>query len=141
MNIVELMETDISKDLSTRASNVLTRNGLRALGDPNVCSTGLDCGAYILAHHKLWDGFVAIENCTSQDGDTCNGCADNYVLGDNVCHEKLTGCDTQNGNTCMTCDNSHVLKDTHGIDNSFFLSHLIFSVSKLIFHYSLEHLT
>ena len=31
MNIVELMETDISKDLSTRASNILIRNGLGSI--------------------------------------------------------------------------------------------------------------
>jgi len=31
MNIIELMETDISKDLSTRASNILIRNGLGSI--------------------------------------------------------------------------------------------------------------
>ncbi|MBR1754480.1 hypothetical protein IJ732_06545, partial [bacterium] len=34
----------------------LTPNGLKALGESDTCSTGYDCGAYILAHHKLFDG-------------------------------------------------------------------------------------
>ncbi|MBR1754849.1 hypothetical protein IJ732_08450, partial [bacterium] len=34
----------------------LTPNGLKALGESDTCSTGWDCGAYILAHHKLFDG-------------------------------------------------------------------------------------
>ncbi|MBR1753326.1 hypothetical protein IJ732_00680, partial [bacterium] len=34
----------------------LTPNGVKALGESNSCETGLDCGAYILAHHKLFEG-------------------------------------------------------------------------------------
>ncbi|MBR1754829.1 DUF1566 domain-containing protein, partial [bacterium] len=29
---------------------------IKALGESDTCSTGWDCGAYILAHHKLFDG-------------------------------------------------------------------------------------
>ncbi|MBR1754598.1 hypothetical protein IJ732_07175, partial [bacterium] len=37
----------------------LTPNGIKALGESDTCSTGWDCGAYILAHHKLFDGETA----------------------------------------------------------------------------------
>ncbi|MBR1754426.1 hypothetical protein IJ732_06265, partial [bacterium] len=54
----------------------LTPNGLKALGESDTCSTGYDCGAYILAHHKLWTGEVEItqtpvipEGCTDEE---CN---------------------------------------------------------------------
>ncbi|MBR1753806.1 hypothetical protein IJ732_03135, partial [bacterium] len=50
----------------------LTPNGLKALGESNSCETGLDCGAYILAHHKLWTGEVE----TAQTPVIPEGCAD-----------------------------------------------------------------
>ncbi|MBR1753435.1 hypothetical protein IJ732_01240, partial [bacterium] len=46
----------------------LTPNGLKALGESNSCETGLDCGAYILAHHKLFDGETStpvVQNCST----------------------------------------------------------------------------
>ena len=35
---------------------LVTTKGIRALGDSNTCENGLDCGAYVLSHHKLYDG-------------------------------------------------------------------------------------
>ncbi|MBR1754087.1 DUF1566 domain-containing protein, partial [bacterium] len=45
-----------NKEGKDRFTMNLTPNGLKALGESDTCSTGLDCGAYILAHHKLFDG-------------------------------------------------------------------------------------
>ncbi|MBQ9688394.1 hypothetical protein IJV79_02020, partial [bacterium] len=43
------------KDIFTM---LVTDRGIKALGESNMCETGLDCGAYILANHKLYDGTV-----------------------------------------------------------------------------------
>ena len=43
------------KDIFTM---LVTDRGIKALGESNMCETGLDCGAYILANHKLYDGAV-----------------------------------------------------------------------------------
>ncbi|MBR1754878.1 hypothetical protein IJ732_08595, partial [bacterium] len=57
----------------------LTPNGLKALGESDTCSTGLDCGAYILAHHKLFDGemtpatpvYANFGECKAAGADSC----------------------------------------------------------------------
>ena len=36
----------------------ITKFGIFPDGEPDYCEEGYDCGAYVLAHHKLWDGGV-----------------------------------------------------------------------------------
>ncbi|MBR1754693.1 hypothetical protein IJ732_07655, partial [bacterium] len=45
-----------NKEGKDRFTMNLTPNGIKALGESDTCSTGYDCGAYVLAHHKLFDG-------------------------------------------------------------------------------------
>ena len=49
------MPNKSGKDIFTM---LVTDRGIKALGESNMCETGLDCGAYILANHKLYDGTV-----------------------------------------------------------------------------------
>ncbi|MBR1753305.1 hypothetical protein IJ732_00570, partial [bacterium] len=79
----------------------LTPNGLKALGESNSCETGLDCGAYILAQHKLWedcksgyyrngDGLcnqITVSNCTNADKNgNCTSCTSGKIVsGVNSC--------------------------------------------------------
>ncbi|MBR1753597.1 hypothetical protein IJ732_02065, partial [bacterium] len=64
----------------------LTPNGLKALGESDTCSTGLDCGAYILAHHKLFDGETIPVGCVDSN---CTKCvASTHKMIDGTCTEK-----------------------------------------------------
>ena len=36
----------------------ITKFGVFASGKPDYCENGYDCGAYVLANHKLWDGGI-----------------------------------------------------------------------------------
>ncbi|MBQ9688564.1 type II secretion system protein, partial [bacterium] len=49
------MPNKSGKDIFTM---LVTDRGIKALGESNMCETGLDCGAYILANHKLYDGTI-----------------------------------------------------------------------------------
>ncbi|MBR1754508.1 hypothetical protein IJ732_06690, partial [bacterium] len=82
----------------------LTPNGLKALGESDTCSTGLDCGAYILAHHKLWTGEVEIaqadpepvipEGCEDAE---CSSCSDGYWGYNSSCVKTKTLADNSTG--------------------------------------------
>ncbi|MBR1754330.1 hypothetical protein IJ732_05775, partial [bacterium] len=56
----------------------LTPNGVKALGESDSCKNGLDCGAYILAHHKLWTGESSTPIPTGCLDANCNNCDDGY---------------------------------------------------------------
>ncbi|MBR1754111.1 hypothetical protein IJ732_04665, partial [bacterium] len=65
----------------------LTPNGVKALGESDSCENGLDCGAYILAHHKLWSGDVVsnspvynVANCKSTTETECTKCNSGYYV-------------------------------------------------------------
>ncbi len=58
---------------------LVTKNGILPAGEQTTCS-GLDCTAYVLATHKLWDGEINEVNITAQQeevaiphsGDSCS---------------------------------------------------------------------
>ena len=80
------MPNHSGKDIYTL---LVTDRGIKALGESDFCETGLDCGAYILANHKLYDGTVdevappikeptaeelaqqAFEQCKASGAETC----------------------------------------------------------------------
>ncbi|MBR1753665.1 DUF1566 domain-containing protein [bacterium] len=64
-----------NKEGKDRFTMNLTPNGVKALGESESCRTGLDCGAYILAHHKLFSGPTCREETRECDG-VYNVCTD-----------------------------------------------------------------
>ncbi|MBR1753344.1 hypothetical protein IJ732_00775, partial [bacterium] len=92
----------------------LTPNGVKALGESDSCENGLDCGAYILAHHKLWTGEVEIaqtpvipEGCADAQ---CSACTDNRNKpSDGACIPKtnaelFSDCKSNGTSTCNFTD-------------------------------------
>ena len=70
----------------------LTPNGLKALGESDTCENGLDCGAYILAHHKLWTGEVTLSepepivaNCNNIEEKSCTKCKSGFYVENGEC--------------------------------------------------------
>ncbi|MBR1753948.1 hypothetical protein IJ732_03850, partial [bacterium] len=82
----------------------LTPNGLKALGESDTCSTGYDCGAYILAHHKLWTGEVEI----TQEPVFPEGCADAQC---NSCTDSTF---KPSGGACVAKTNTELLTECSG---------------------------
>ncbi|MBR1753685.1 type II secretion system protein, partial [bacterium] len=66
----------------------LTPNGLKALGESDSCENGLDCGAYILAHHKLYQ----IKPCANTTGGYCK--LDNGEMVYDIGHMYVTHIDS-----------------------------------------------
>ncbi|MBR1754239.1 prepilin-type N-terminal cleavage/methylation domain-containing protein, partial [bacterium] len=81
----------------------LTKLGLRATGESDTCENGLDCGAYILAHHKLWSGEIAnnIPTLVIPDGcedAECSSCTDSTFF-------------KPSGGACVTKSNTELLSE------------------------------
>ena len=85
------------------------------MGESDTCSTGLDCGAYILAHHKLWTGEVEIaqadpepvipEGCVDAE---CNSCSSDYYKKNGNCTVKPAACDLNIMGDCTFSDGNVV---------------------------------
>ncbi|MBR1754142.1 hypothetical protein IJ732_04820, partial [bacterium] len=71
----------------------LTPNGVKALGESDTCSTGLDCGAYILANHKLFDGTIIEKNIAERN------------------QEALAACKTANATSCTLANGLQLTKE------------------------------
>ena len=88
----------------------VTSNGLIPEGETNSCENGLDCGAYVLAYHKLYDVenpyvyYSPITSCKTQEDGNCLACEDGYKLSDNKCTQIINdNCATFTGEECTTC--------------------------------------
>ncbi|MBR1754052.1 hypothetical protein IJ732_04370, partial [bacterium] len=93
----------------------LTPNGVKALGESDTCSTGLDCGAYILAHHKLWTGETnSTPVAVVPTKETCYALLDSDVAAD---IEELDAACYPADSTCpvyIFFEGQTVCTDTHG---------------------------
>ncbi|MBR1753998.1 hypothetical protein IJ732_04100, partial [bacterium] len=81
-----------NKEGKDRFTMNLTPNGIKATGENDTCKTGLQCGAYILAHHKLFNPNGTVVNCSEYDGGSCTKCNSNTlaVSKTNTCIEGKT---------------------------------------------------
>ena len=77
----------------------LTKLGLKATGDSDTCSEGYDCGAYILAHHKLWNG----ETGSNTVEDTRTVAEKNQ--------EALAACKSSNATSCTLANGLQLTKE------------------------------
>ena len=93
---------------------LISENGIKPLGEySDYCGEvegGMDCGRYILANHKLFDGLV--NNCANYTDGRCSTCEDGYSLEGNTCDAvNLPNCDRYSGITCSTCKAGYMLKN------------------------------
>ena len=51
----------------------VTKQGVFPDGNPTGCEEGYDCGAYVLANHKLWDGEIAEVASQNPNPPNCSG--------------------------------------------------------------------
>ena len=96
----------------------VTSNGLIPEGETNSCENGLDCGAYVLAYHKLYDVenhyvyYSPITNCKTQENNECLTCNDGYRLANNKCTiiDDDPYCTAYSGEECRSCNGGYYLK-------------------------------
>ena len=94
----------------------VTRTGVYPEGGTETC-TNMDCGAYVLAHHKLYSGadpqkyFHPIAHCKSLDESGCTACKQGYFLSaeKDACVEVPDFCTSADGTTCVLADGSAVV--------------------------------
>ena len=93
---------------------LISEEGIKPQGEyTDYCGEidgGMDCGRYILANHKLFDGLV--NNCSEYSNGRCSSCEDGYSLNGNSCGAvNLANCDRYSGVSCSTCKAGYMLKN------------------------------
>ncbi|MBR1627153.1 MAG: prepilin-type N-terminal cleavage/methylation domain-containing protein [Bacteroidales bacterium] len=93
---------------------LISEEGIKPQGEyTDYCGEidgGMDCGRYILANHKLFDGLV--NNCSEYSNGRCSTCEDGYSLGGNSCSAvNLANCERYSGVTCSGCSDGYMLKN------------------------------
>jgi len=78
-NVCMQVEVDVNgkKGPNTPGKDIyrfyVTKQGVFPDGNPTGCEEGYDCGAYVLANHKLWDGEIAEVASQNPNPPNCSG--------------------------------------------------------------------
>lgn len=100
---------------------LLTKTGIKALGEHDTCSEGWDCGAYVLSHHKLWDGVITEtqnNNELAQNEDNNNNESQNTSEPDtepvSTPEPKVSNCSNSDETSCTKCQSGYYVDTTNG---------------------------